>query len=104
MATEAASYKSDESLGSDAIIASWCGGSCKRRLGGMDQWSGRRERWRGMDGGRTERLRCLSALLTLRPGRRAGPFQVLSQCDLSRIVLREYNGVRTSFEGLTCVC
>ena len=57
-----------------------------------------------MDGGRTERLRCLSALLTLRPGRRAGPFQVLSQCDLSRIVLREYNGVRTSFEGLTCVC
>jgi len=57
-----------------------------------------------MDDGRTERLRCLSVLLTLRPGRQAGPFQVLSQCDFSRIVLREDNGVRTSFEGLTCIC
>ena len=28
MVAEVASYESDKNLGSDAIVASWCGGSC----------------------------------------------------------------------------
>jgi len=76
----AASWASEESVGSDTIVASSCGGAC----GG--DWDGDAPRTEGVsmigkwrqDGRRrsatqTERLRCISALRTLRFGRRGTP-------------------------------
>ena len=68
---DAASWASEERVGSDAIVASSCGGPCGGDWDGDAQRAegvSRAGKWRqdGAEWAHTERLRCISAPRTLR--------------------------------------